>query len=283
MFQNILKKNVTSRNCDIIFFKIMFYFLKIFGILPVSYCYVWKRETQSWDIEFKFSWTGTIYNFILIFTKIFFIIFFLYLNIIELKYVTPKKQENLVLTIMLNFNHLFNLLIMILFILRYSKVASIMNEIYKLRRLAAQSYVADKKLLCFYIGNIILCSTVKTIFHITVYGIQNIFTFTDYITHVLFFQYSFLLKILECYCKFINYSLHKSLLKRSDWTSQNFKLNMKIDMLIHLNSRIYDLSQELSNFYSFPMIFATFNFYLYLLINPYFFIKRAFITNDMNL
>lgn len=280
MSKSILKKYITTKSYDILFVKLMFYFFKLFGILTISYDNAWKRETESQSFLFKFSWTGTLYSVILIILLLFFNINRIYI-IINGAFYSVSEQEYFVLNLLTHIIRIFNMIILSIFVFQPAKVASIANNIYESRRLAAEQYFTKKKILSVYAGNIILSCILRITLNIylkddTLY----ILTFTDFTAHVLFLQYTFLLMILESYYKFINDSLRKSFLKGSNWTLEDHNLNLRIDKLINLNSCLYKASIKFSKFYSMSMIFATLNFYVYLLGNAHKLIKELFITND---
>lgn len=280
MFENTVKKSFTSKKYELWFAKFMFYLFKIFGILTMSYNHAWITETASWNLIFKFSWTGLVYSVLLI-------IFLLFSEVIEIhsqindKSFELEAKENFILIVLAYSSRLFNILIVLTFVFQQTKMVSISNKIIKLRVLAAETFVTENKLFVVYIGH----SMMAFMLHfILIYQLPDSFSIQilmGFVVYLLFIQYCLLLKILKSFYEFINTALQKLFNNHSYWNLENHNTHLKIDQLMYFYSCIYDLSQELSEFYSLPMIFAILKIYIYLLFYAHA-LTKSFILNNSN-
>lgn len=284
MSENIPKESIairsSAKSSDKFFLKFLFYFFKIFGILTISYDFVWKNDTKSRSLVFKFSRIGIVYNIIL---TTFLIVLDGY-NFFVLKpkvnYMVETKQEILLNDIGALLRVLGTVFILIIFSFKHSKMVSIANKINLVRSLSEKPVITEKKLFGFYVGNFIAVFLILFTINYYIYKVVTIHLIRIFIVSSLLVQYTFVLKMIKDFYKFINDSLQELLLKRSCWNLDDIKLGLKIDKLMYMYSCLCNLSQELSDFYSLPMIFATFHLYLYLLSRSYYYIKSAFISGS---
>lgn len=272
MSRKISRKFASSKNNDVFGLKFLFFIFKILGIFTISYNDVWIFETNSRNLVFKFSRFGIFYNIIFIF-------FLLYINVIDYysdPSVTTTKQETIVYNIALCLRHFTTTLILIVFIFQQARMVSIANKIYKLKARPVKVSFKEKCLFSIYVVKFIILYVVLNILNYFTYNVVSAHLTNVYIIYFFLIQYTSILKIIKKLYEFINDSLQDLLLKHFCWAFENCKLDLKIDKLMNLHSRLYELSIELSGFYSLPMIFATFHIYIYLLSRAYFYIKWSF-------
>lgn len=282
MLRNFFKKLYVSKNYDVFFFKFIFYFFKIFGTLPISYDYEWKSENESRILLFKISKVGVGYNIVLIFFLLFSNIFQLYFIYYLNYFFYTEKIESLVIGTMSYLRVFFIVVILSVFVFQHSKMVLIAKKINELRIMATQQLSIKIKVVSISIGNLAIAFTLKIILIYYILKTVPIETLIELIVYVLFIQYIFVLKIIQSFYKHINDTLQKLFLKQSGSAFENLSLALKINKLMSIYSSSCDLSQELSNFYSLPMMFATLNTYIHLLRSSYSFIKRVFISTIPN-
>lgn len=278
MVQNFLRS--TSRNYEALFAKFIFYFFKIFGILTVSYDMVLTNETKL-DILFKFSWIGSVYNVVIIFYIVFSSFIQLYLQL-DIQYFNYTQHERLVLYMMQYLTRSSIILILLVFIFQQAKVISIAKKLQKLRVLIEEPYDTKRKILSFYIANFITTSVAQIILTYFIYNKLNIDESKIFIIYVLFIQYCWILMNIQDFFKFINKSMEKLFLKHNDWTLKIYSEVQKIDKLMYSYSCLYDLSVEVSSFYSLPIMLAIFNIYVYEVWLTYTFFKWSFDIKEVN-
>lgn len=278
MAKDIFQKYFTTKKFEIFCAKFLFYFFKVFGSATISYYHVWISEKKSWILVFKKSLIGISYNIVLI-------VFSIPANIISVivfskhKIFAQSPQEILLFTfygILFGFGNVFTLIV---FVFQQAKMASIANKIYKLRELRSDNNSTKNKFFSillinflFSFGATILLSLFSrkiSIIHAIVLNL-NIF-----VVFFLFIQYVIVLKIIRGFFKFINDTLNNELFSQS-------KLNLKLTLekLMHSYSCVCDISQEISDFYSLPLIWAILNMFILLLWTTYNLIKKFFIYNQ---
>lgn len=100
-----------------------------------------------------------------------------------------------------------------------------------------------------------------------------------YVVIFLLIQYKLTLKMIKDLFKSINDCLTETLLKQPIWTMEKIDLGLRIVNLTHLYTYLCDVSQDISDFYSLPMIATVMQIFVFLLITIYNFVKRFFILN----
>lgn len=283
MSQNLKKIYTDSEKYDAMFAKFMFYFFKILGIFTVSYHWVWTRKTNSWNLLFKFSCIGIIYNGFFIFFIVSMSIIYVYFDF-GIKFFKHTKQESFIFFLMTYLSRFNFILILLVFTFQPSKIVSIANKINELVSLVPKAFDLNKKLFIIYIGNFIVVHFLQTVLIYLTSKKVILDQLKVFIIYALYIQYTWILKIIEGFYKFINKNLQAWLLKHSKVFLDDevvYSEIPKINELMFLHSFLYDLSQELSNFYSLPMILAIFNMFMYQLWSAFNFSKRLFIFDDL--
>lgn len=256
--------------------KFIFYWFKILGMATVSYDCTWSREKIVRTLVFKSSHTSIIYNILLIFFLI--SINFFFISKLEEDESNDDRIKFVVAVILYMFA-IGPSIISIIFVFQHAKMASIANKINKLRELTIEQNIMKKNLFSIFFPNFIISISGTFLLQprdntdpIVVTGL-NIF----FIYFVLI-QYTLILRIIKNFYVFVNDTLHEVSFKKYAWTFESLDLNGKIDKLIHLNSSLYEISLDVSSFYSAPMLWIILNIFIILVINIYVFVTQTLDT-----
>lgn len=285
MFSNRRVKYFGATNgYEILLSKLMFYIFKIFGLAPISYDCVWIREKNSWSFNYKFSWYGIIYNVALISLSApasFIIIFLVHKSGIFAR----SKGENYVFTAFFSLYAVTTILTLIVFVLQHDKMTMIANEISKLRQLVTYK-CRKRKFLIIFVGNFItaLVMFVYSSFYSKrgpIFAVS--YEFPGFLVYFLLIQYTLILDVVKNFYQYINSKLLEVLLRKSVKTVCDHNLELEIDDLIYLNSCLYSLSKDISDFYRLPMIWTTLDLFIILLLGILVNVEGLFFPNNFSI
>lgn len=284
MSKNILNQHLIFKNFDLLITKLMFYFFKIFGIATVACDHVWYDGKKSWILVFKHSLIGIIYNVVSI-------CLIIPLNIIGIIFVYKSKifvASDNEISVITAFECLFsfgNVFTLVVFIFQQNKMASIGNKIYKMKELVPVEHkITNNKLCLFLFGNFVMSFGLiiflssfseKISLAYTIIHEVNIF-----MVLFLLIQYSSILNMIKSFFTSINDALSEAFLKPHISTLEKLHLNYKLDKLMYSYTCLCDVSQDISNFYSLPMIWTVSNIFILLLFFLHIAFKRLFILKD---
>lgn len=278
MSQDIYRKNFTANNIDTFCQKFVFYFFKAIGLATVSYSHVWSDTKKSWILVFKHSRIGIIYNIALI-------ICLIPLDVINVILIYKEDiflqnhQEILVFTLygfLFSFGNVFTLIV---FIFQHDKMTSIANKIYKLRELTNENDLTKNKFFSILFVNslisFIMVNLPSVLFQKVILIYCMALSFNISVTFYLLIQYILVLELIKGFFKSINDTLNDE-----SFQTAELNLSLRLEKLMFLYTCVCDVSQEISDFYSLPLIWALLNIFYILLWTAYNVIQSLFIFNQ---
>lgn len=296
MFYNFFKKVTHAEGNQTFYIKSTFFFLKAVGIASVNFKILWVDSTKKWRWTFTCSKIDIFYN-------VFLIALLILMNTIGISYMIKTdyagrfKQDKFTIAsfdTLIAFSVIF---ILTAYCSRQKKILFIMNKVSALRELSTESienpvcYKSPSfgKITMLCLGHIVvtiiiimLMSVTKDVYS-TIYA--SSFNFCIFIIDIVLIQYSIILKLIKHFFQMINenllYVTKKSLLPIDIQAISVPKLEMKLDHLMKLHHLVTVLSQDISNFYSLPMLFCTFNIFIDLLVCSYTVIKELIFSNNL--
>lgn len=285
MFENrVIKYNYVNK-VDVFSAKFIFYFFKAFGIATIDYDHVWDSEKKSWTLVFKTSRIGVIYNVACICLwipiNINCIIFF-YNN----KILSERHQVVLLYTVAGSFFCVSLVFLLFVFIFQQTKLACFANKIFSLRNMTAHNYPPNKRFFSFFFVNYLITFTLFIAVFFYKKNVPILCSVGLYVSvnevFFLLIQYTLILKMIKGFFQSINNDLNKLLLKEPICIIGKFNPDsIKIDKLMRFYSCLYDLSRDISSFYSLPMFWAVFNIFVILLTAIHLVIvEKIFVTNN---
>lgn len=282
MVPNLQTNLFSPKDCSFSITKLIFYFFKFSGIAVLSYDRVWLSERNSWRLLFKSSWIDKSYNLLSI-------LFLIPLNIYVLsvvhknEYIQSTDAEVSIFLVVISVLEINNVLTLLVFTFQSEKMVLIANKLLKLKELTAENYEENNNSGKTFFGTIFGSILGGVLLYLQNHKILLIYTlitqFNILITYFILIQYAFALKIVRTYYKFINDTLRDIFLKQTVWTLKNFEDHLRIDFLTHLQTCLYDVSQDISDFYSLPMIWTILNIFVILFTFIYFFTIQLFALN----
>lgn len=275
--------------------KLNFLFFKMLGIATVKFKLSWIDRNKKWRWTFTCSKFDNLYN-------IFLIILMIIMNTVGIRYMIKTdylgrfKQDKFTIAsfdTLIAFSVIF---ILTIYCIRQKKILSILNKISILRELSMENmensiYYKNSsfsKISVLSLGHVLITFLIlimldKKEIHLAVYAIS--FNFCIFIIDIVLIQYSIILKLIKHFYQIINENL-LYLTKGCVWPLDIqiiyvSKLGMKLDHLMQLHHLVTELSQEISEFYSLPMLLCTFNIFIDLLVCSYTVIKELIFSNSM--
>lgn len=269
----------------------LFCYFKVFGLAPIT---MTVKRLENRNIDFlllKTSKTGLIYNITLIFLMIILNYFnknFLYLN----TYAEETKFENLINAVHTVFTIITFIFILSKYCLMQNFIIKISCDIIKIYNLLtgiinyqrddsafSVLFVAKNFLLNFLAWAITVVTTHRLTFDLTIY--DSLIQLCHFVILSIVIQYCFVLKIINYLFKTVNLSI----LDISKKCSPAVKINLiskschsqeeleKIYTLQQSYTLLTKVSENISKFYSIPMLLFSSNTFLTLIICGYYLIR----------
>lgn len=295
MFHNSINK-VYYINDNITFLpQLKFFFFKIFGIATVSFKPKWIDQNKKWHWAFTSSVIDILYN-------VFLIVLLVVMNTIGINYMIKTdylgrfKQDKFTIASLDTLIALSVIFILTIYCTRQKKIFFILNKISILRELFMRTIKNSvscrnaqfQKISMLSVGHVIITIIMlpilaKNEIYLAIYTAS--FNFCIFIINIVLIQYSVILKLIKIFFEIINEKL-QNVTNIPLWpvdvqSISIIKLETKLDHLIQMHCLISELAQEISDFYSLPMLVCTFNIFIDLLVCSYTVIKEIIFSNSL--
>lgn len=288
MIANFVRKIVNSNKFKAIILNNIFYCFKLCGIATIRIHSTWVHETKKWKWSLIPSRSSVFYNICLTCSLITMHIL-TYENTLKSGFGGRFDKDKVVIAIFDSLIIMTTVIIIMIYCFKQKKILVIANKMSEAEEFVDLSTSVLKHYLSWFcFGNIliwflfVILSLKKETFQL-VYTIA--FTFSIYTINSLLIQYSMLIKLIQNFFENINENLIKLYNKstefnraRSVYTSN---LNNKLENLMHSYCAINDLSHEISDFYSQPVLWSLLAIFIDILMCLYHLIKQLIITNNI--
>lgn len=283
-----------SRHQEKFILKILFYFFKVSGLGTISLKFQQSNNYHFTDWVFSYSKLGFVYNIILLLLLSGINIFGIK-SMFKTNYSGRFKQDNLIVAIFDVVVATSSLLLPVVFFVKQNKIVSIANKINIVRKLLVaakkgNNIIENKALykitFLFFVQLVILLVlliwSLRREFHVMIYGCA--FSLDVFIVNSLFSQYILILKFLDNSFKIINDNLkiiQKQCIVHHEMqlvSESNFQT--EIDQLKFTYLQISKLAEEISDFYSLPILSSILNIFINTLVCSYILIKQIIFLNN---
>ena len=276
--------------------KIIYYFFKLLGLLPLQFNFESNLRTYNPAPLFTCSQKDIIYNIFLICLMIVLNYFSIRISY-ELYYFGNRiKYERIIDTLLTTFGCFSNISVLIIFCIQQKKMVNMFNKILNLlnflnkinKKVYEQNIKMNGHMIQIIVINLITysslvitmdtqnCSSIALFYFAT--------SFSDLILNYAVMEYSLILILLQRYFKVINENLRdiskKSndliqihcIHKTDDVNEEQTQLNVISDTH-KIHSSVCEISEELSNLYGKPMFFCTSTSFFILIVYAYYTVK----------
>lgn len=269
----------------------IFYCFKLTGIATMKIQYhksTWIYKTQKPKWSFVSSKIIILYNICLICSLIG-MHYFTYEDTLKSGFGGRFDKDKVVIAIFDSLIVLTAVIIMGFYTLMQKKFVVIANKIHKTKDSNDLPICVKKQYLTLCFGNIFLYFFITISFALNQESFHVIYTIAFrtciFIINSFLIQYSMMIKLVQSFFEFIN----KNLLELSDKyfehkrikTIENSNLKSELDYLMRLYPVISNLSREISNFYSLPVLWSLLAIFVDVLMCLYHLIKTLIISNDI--
>lgn len=285
----VTKINDSNKFKTIIVQNFMFYFFKLTGIATININSSWIDEAESLKCSFVSSKISVFYNVFLIISLII-MYFFTYEYSIKTGYGGRFDKDKAVVAAFDSSIILITALILGTYCVKREKVTTIANKMSKIKYLKNINIKTKNDYFGWlFLGNILLfinpatSTTMSLKTSDIVYAIS--FRSSLFIIDSLLIQYTMVAITIQNFFEFIN----KNLLELSDRHFRstrirpinNCNLKNELDNLITLYLAISKVSQEISDLFSFPILWSLIAIFVDLLMCLYHLIKILIISNNL--
>lgn len=261
---------------DKAFATLIFYFFKISGFAPLSFKSV-PKSNNNYDRQFTISKTSMIYN-------LFFVISMLSLSLsmdVDVKYykiepcweliVYMGKQTYFILT---------SITILLLYVFKREKIVLLANKM----KIQEDRTIVKNRIALTKIAKIFIPCQLFHCFIFLLWQFRKKFSqiyllrecFSYHVNCVLLMQYSMVLILLKQYFVNVNREISLIFTKKSSSNDeirsifQSIVINKKLSKLRNRHLLLRELSSEISNFYSLPMLFNSINVIMIIIVNVFY-------------
>ena len=271
--------------------KYMFEVFKIFGLATMSLYKYKAKNNASPRTLFIYSYRGSIYNFI-------FILILIFAGIYKVKYckskVADQSRLNNVIDIFGNFIiYTVSVVLLFKFIISQRLAVEIGNKLYltdvilenfELKYKEKSIAVHQMIVLLFdfliwfviiVVGTYCMTLTEAVLLHVPNFIINSLIM--QYVI-VIIYIYGMISTINNEFRKFIGDASSRMLLKKFSRIQLSVQYLTEVEELIALRElclNIYDISDDVSTFYSFPILVCITKLFFSIILNTYFFIKPS--------
>lgn len=276
----------------------VFELFKIFGLATMSLTMYSKKKNTKLKTLFVYSYHGTMYNIIFIILLIVAGVYKIYHCITKLE---DESKMNLAIDFFSNFIvYAVSVVVLFKYVIGQSLAIKIGNALFTGdaimkkfdNRYKETSIVAHQTFVLLFDGAIWITIVVVGLF-VDITPEDTILTdIPNFIINclvmqyvlVIIFIYGMMKTINDQFNKYVCYASSKILLRKIQriYTLEIFTVEMeKITTLRELCLNLYDISNDVSNFYSIPILICITKLFFSILLNAYFFIKPSIIGKNI--
>lgn len=283
----VYKRSIGAERINLFFVKFVFYFFKTFGLATINFK-ITRLDNKTWNWKFVKSKIGIFYNIVLTLA-------FAALKFVGLSYVKKNKYRKgawgykAAKFFMINdvFMSTCVSIILLAFSIRQSKCISLANKIQRMQEsLETRSKATLNRVIAVGVGNIVIFVINLVLPMINDKGdvypkiaYNAAYVLTVFVTCCLLLQYAMVLKKLRDLFSAVDDNLKKLsspfTISRETRSTQSFRFAKLMDSYDYL----IELSREVANFYSMPMLFGISSTFVSSLENSFAVAKVIFVDN----
>ncbi|XP_031786111.1 gustatory receptor 18 isoform X1 [Nasonia vitripennis] len=280
--------------CDDLFLKCLFYVLKFLGVAPMAIDNSPAPEKDSPRyVRFVASKLGVFYNGIIACLTV-------YPSYMTVRYLTSSEYtknielEKVIDEAQSTFAMITSTFIIVNICVRQKRAAILANQLSSIHSVIMDLAIdvgddVRRNTIISYIKKIVFVNLVTTIVWVASTPPEEyqylsyfiVMSFYNIIIHAMLLQYSLVLKLLQQLYRSVNADL-SSLLKKSSSISDDNNCHLMLKRLKHLrqiHATLCQISQDVSNFYSLPMLFCVTHVFLTQIIYCYYVVMTLIVWN----
>lgn len=276
----------------------LFYYFKVLGLGTMKLESTSKKLNFNNQYNFVHSNTGAFYNFICINLIV-------VSNYFSIKFTYEGREKSTFEKIFVGSQNSLTLLTVsitqLVFVIKQNDVITMCRKIKKIRdsmemldaEIFSKTHITRKTATVFIIIAILWCPMIVTLWWM---GTQYFFCssaiyLSNFIASAMIFQYSTVLIYFEKLFCFVNDKLIETSTQPLVHLSKKYQLNQnmqvknsKEDTLLELKKYyvvLYDISQDVTRFYSLPMLFNTLNIFMACILSAYYIAKPFVLQRNL--